>query len=710
MSRNGSRYHVSAAALALGLGAVAPLGAMAQDGLTVLGADEHGTAVEMDAATLLERATEQGSIRIIVGLDTDFTPYGELNEAELRSQGERISAAQSRVMSNLSDDASVQRFRTIPFMALTVNATDLEAVLGTPGITSIQEDIPDVPHMNDTTRPNLTHAGPLWAQGSAGEGHAVVVLDTGSRPNHNSFRAPHPIGAKIVASACFSSNTSVASSLCPGGREQLVAPGRAGAGVDCDTSISGCGHGTHVAGIAVGHQGGNHGMARDADLIPMQVFSDFGGEVRSYVTDQIAALERTLIWRNEYNVASVNMSLGGGRYFGHCDDVQAARAAIIGNLRSVGIATVIASGNDGYNDSIGAPACISSAIAVGSSTKSDDVSWFSNQHTTLDLMAPGSFINAASADGPSSQLEVKSGTSMAAPHVAGGFAMLKSHDSSARVTEIERALACTGIPVTRGNQAHPRISMTRARNFLDNPDTTRGWGFGNEPQVMAWREVLGVRDRQGNSLRLRPDGDSTWSIVHAPFCVNDVVVTAQLRHVDADTSSTSWNAGLTLSSVIDDDGKNTGLWFAVGTGTSSTFVSIWEYRGQDMTVRGDTAATNLCRSSIPAIDTDAPYVLQVIKQRNDLTMRLNGQVVCTGETSAEFRNGHFGVQMAAPTGTDAEGHSLNVIRAAARPLLQRDPIFSAIAAAASSTDVTTSGSDDGVSSFGTSSTDAASMN
>jgi len=78
-------------------------------------------------------------------------------------------------------------------------------------------------------------------------------------------------------------------------------------------------------------------MARDANLIPMQVFSDFGGRVLSWNTDQIAALERALLWRNEYNIASVNMSLGGGRYYDYCDSEQAPRAAIIENLRSVGL-------------------------------------------------------------------------------------------------------------------------------------------------------------------------------------------------------------------------------------------------------------------------------------------------------------------------------------------------------------------------------------
>ena len=144
VSRNWPRGYVSAAALALGLGAMAPLGAVAQDGLTVLGADEHGTAVEMDAATLLERATEQGSIRIIVGLDTDYSPQGDRNGGSSGGQG--IAEAQNRVLENLSDDVSARRYRTIPFMALSVDVADLETILNMPGITSVQEDITDLGH------------------------------------------------------------------------------------------------------------------------------------------------------------------------------------------------------------------------------------------------------------------------------------------------------------------------------------------------------------------------------------------------------------------------------------------------------------------------------------------------------------------------------------------------------------------------------------
>ena len=117
----------------------------------------------------------------------------------------------------------------------------------------------------------------------------------------------------------------------------------------------------------------------------------------SWSSDQILALERVLQLSATIDVASVNMSLGGGRYTSQtdCDDANAAKKAAIDNLRSVGIATVIASGNDGDSNGIGTPACISTAVSVGSTTKSDVVSSFSNSDTFLSLLAPGQSIQSA---------------------------------------------------------------------------------------------------------------------------------------------------------------------------------------------------------------------------------------------------------------------------------------------------------------------------
>ena len=116
-------------------------------------------------------------------------------------------------------------------------------------------------------------------------------------------------------------------------------------------------------------------------------------------------------------------------------------------LRSAGIATVIASGNNGWTDSISAPACISTAIAVGSTTKADAISSFSNMGPQVHLLAPGSSINSSV---PGNQFGVASGTSMAAPHVAGAWAIMKQKKPAATVSGVLEAFQNTGTLVTDG--------------------------------------------------------------------------------------------------------------------------------------------------------------------------------------------------------------------------------------------------------------------
>ena len=112
------------------------------------------------------------------------------------------------------------------------------------------------------------------------------------------------------------------------------------------------------------------------------------------------------------------MSLGGGGFTSQaaCDAANSARKAIIDSLRSVGIATVISSGNDGLTNALGEPGCISSAVSVGASTKSDGIASFSNSAPFLSLLAPGQGIVSSVPGGGFASFN---GTSMAAPHVAG---------------------------------------------------------------------------------------------------------------------------------------------------------------------------------------------------------------------------------------------------------------------------------------------------
>jgi subtilisin family serine protease len=197
-----------------------------------------------------------------------------------------------------------------------------------------------------------------------------------------------------------------------------------------------------VAGIAAGAGASFSGVGRGASIIGVNVFARIsaaacGGSpcLAAYTSDVIRGLEHVFSLRNTYSIAAVNMSLGGGLVASQsaCDSANASTKAVIDNLRSVGIATVIASGNAGSATAIGEPACISTAVAVGSTTKQDGMSSFSNSSPMVDLLAPGSSITSSitgNGFGP------KSGTSMSTPHVAGAWAVLKQLKPTASVTEV----------------------------------------------------------------------------------------------------------------------------------------------------------------------------------------------------------------------------------------------------------------------------------
>lgn len=257
-------------------------------------------------------------------------------------------------------------------------------------------------------------------------------------------------------------------------------------------------HGTHVAGIAIGGpRASSHpsqGAASGASLIAANVFDTSG---RAYTSDIYAALEWIIALKVSNPVLpldAVNMSLGiSVPYSGDCDASFPTYKAFFDQLRSLGVVPVVSAGNDGWRSSMGAPACVSSALSVTSSKRiNNEYAYYSNISLTTDIVAPGgdisdgggimSSIANTMCDGvPNSLYCMLQGTSMAAPHVAGVVAALRSALPAAGVAEIEAALKSTAVmmPDTRsgGMFTKPRIQVDQALRALTktSESTFAGW-------------------------------------------------------------------------------------------------------------------------------------------------------------------------------------------------------------------------------------------
>ena len=427
------------------------------------------------SAALASRVASGETVPVIVGLRTPAIPEGDLSGA--------AAIALQRGAMRATLDAAVERtkgagipvgrrLRNLPFFTARVDAGRLAQLAAFPDVLSIQEDTPE--HVMLAQSVPLIGAPAAWAAGSTGQGWTVAVLDTGVDSTH-----PFLTG-KVTSEACFSNagGAGGGTSICPNGAPTAIG---AGTGVNCDTAIAGCEHGTHVAGIIAGSggPGGMSGVAPGAKIAAIQVFTrgddaTLCGTDRpipcivSFPSDQAAALDHVLDLAGPNNVnqiAAVNLSLGGGRFtdWMGCIALNPSRAAGIASLRSIGVASVGATGNDGYTTAIAAPACLTN-IAVPSTTKTDQVSVFSNRLNT-PIGAPGEGIVSSF---PGGLYAARSGTSMAAAHIAGTVAILKQAVPSATVQQLFFAISTTGLyiqdPPSGGSVG--RVQVAAARNRL----------------------------------------------------------------------------------------------------------------------------------------------------------------------------------------------------------------------------------------------------
>jgi len=457
------------------------------------------TAFADDISKLREKAMNEGQVRLIVGLQlpAPFIPEGSLaSPVAVEQQRQAITRARERFFAMMSSHAAGEyeqyaEWDSLPYVVLKASAAALEHLVNNPLVTTIQEDAPEDPHLASAT----VHIGAdaTWDAGFGGLDQTVVILDTGIDVDHPFY------GGRVVTEACWSNagGAGIGISLCPGGGNTQTGIGSADALTgQCWQTVGNtgtpniCYHGSHVAGVAAG----NNGIAPDANIIAIQVFTRFnedaycGGDapcVLTYRSDQLSALDyvnNTL--RMHWNISSVNMSLGGGMNTSACDGDS--RKAAIDNLLSNNIATVISAGNEDWTNALSAPGCISTAITVGNVFDGnpcgtlDEVT--DNIHSVVDLLGSGRCVDSSV---PDDVFDNMSGTSMAAPEVTGAFAMIRAINPSMSVADIENLLKTTGVlvsderaPNPAGEYAghvKPRIQLDAAvASITDQPDPPQG--------------------------------------------------------------------------------------------------------------------------------------------------------------------------------------------------------------------------------------------
>jgi subtilisin family serine protease len=201
------------------------------------------------------------------------------------------------------------------------------------------------------------------------------------------------------------------------------------------------GHGTHVAATVAGT---TYGVAKSARVYSVRVLDCWGNGTWSGV---IAGIN----WVRQYHVkpAVANMSLGGGASQSVDDAVR--------NAINAGITFSIAAGNSNDNACNYSPARVAQALTVAASTSADARASYSNWGSCVNLFAPGSSVLSAYHTHDTASTTM-SGTSMAAPHVAGAAALYLQQYPAASPSTVHSAIINRA---TYGKISDPRGTPNR---------------------------------------------------------------------------------------------------------------------------------------------------------------------------------------------------------------------------------------------------------
>jgi len=334
--------------------------------------------------------------------------------------------------------AAIEReyVNTLSGAAVVVDHETLALVRRLPYVSRVTPDAP----VKGLVEPGVAavRAPEVWAElGTRGAGVTVAIIDTGVDYLHPMLGGGIGPGYKVAGGHDFVND-------------------------DADP-MDDAGHGTHVAGIVAANSSELLGVAPDAKLIAYKVLGMFGDGQMSNV---IAALERCVDPNGDGDFSDrvdvANLSLGGA---GNPDDPvsRAADAAV-----AAGVVVVAAAGNAGAAQSIGSPGAAQRAITVGAVDAAGSmVLPFSSRGPSAvryalkpDVVAPGASVISTRAGGGTIGM---SGTSMAAPHVAGVAALLRALHPAWTPDDIKSALVSTAHATPDANVMAAGAGLVDAR-------------------------------------------------------------------------------------------------------------------------------------------------------------------------------------------------------------------------------------------------------
>ncbi|MCC5663075.1 S8 family serine peptidase [Nostoc sp. CHAB 5784] len=365
---------------------------------------------------------------------------------------------------------------------------------------------------------DLVKAPEVWAQGYTGKGVVVAVVDTGVDYNHEDLKNNIWTNTKEI----------VGNGIDDDGNGYIDDNYGWNFSDKNNNTLDNNGHGTHVSGTIAGENNnyGVTGIAYNAKIMPVKVLNESG-------SGSYSSISKGIRYAVDNGANVINLSLGGA-------SSNRTLESAINYASSKGVIVVMAAGNDG-DSSPDYPAryAYKSGIAVGAVDKNNNMPDFSNRSGTDEIAyvtAPGVKVYSSVAN---NQYATYSGTSMAAPHVAGVVALMLSANPNLTNAQVRQIVAETAGNSTQSTNSSSNISSSLASQAMSTMVTERlvgistcGHGTGVEPCQSAG---YAYADTAENSSQTTISSFSSFKISNVSSLARQVISSNNLLAINAQT-------------------------------------------------------------------------------------------------------------------------------------------------------------------------------